>query len=111
MNRLRELRREKGLTMKQLGNFFGLAESTISQYETGKRQPDNETLIKFANYFDVTIDFLLGNDSSSKQKKEPVTDRDRLLEDNIELFKKLPTDKKKQALDYLRYLVEHQGKQ
>ncbi|MCI1965859.1 MAG: helix-turn-helix domain-containing protein [Oscillospiraceae bacterium] len=110
MNRLRELRREKGLTMKQLGNFFGLAESTISQYETGKRQPDNEALVKFANYFDVTIDYLLGNDANREQKKEPVTERDRLLEDNIKLFRKLPPEKKKQALDYLRYLAEHQGK-
>lgn len=110
MNRLRELRREKGLTMKQFGSFFGLAESTISQYETGKRQPDNDALVKFANYFGVTIDYLLGN-GQTEQKKGPATERDRLLEDNIKLFRNLPMEKKKQALDYLRYLAEHQGKQ
>jgi transcriptional regulator with XRE-family HTH domain len=92
--------------MKQFGNIFGLAESTISQYETGKRQPDNETLLKFANFFHVSTDYLLGNE----QKKEPVIEHDRLVEENKKLFIKLSPEKKKQALDYLRYLVEHQGK-
>ncbi len=107
MNRLRELRRQRGITMKELGNAFGLAESTISQYETGKRQPDNETLVKFAEYFHVTVDYLLGKE----QKNEFVAQNDKLYDENLELFRKLPTEKKKQALEYLRFLVEHQEKQ
>lgn len=59
-NRIRELRRAKGITMKQLGIAVGLAESTISQYENGKRQPDNETLIKLSNFFGVTVGYVLG---------------------------------------------------
>lgn len=59
-NRIRELRKEKGLTMKQLGSVLGLAESTISQYETGKRDPDISTLSLIAVYFNVTIEYLLG---------------------------------------------------
>lgn len=59
-NRIRELRKNKGMTMKELGNRVGLAESTISQYETGKRQPDNETLLRFAELFDTTVDYILG---------------------------------------------------
>jgi len=59
-NRIREIRKERGLTMKELGVVVGLAESTISQYETGKRQPDNETLLRLAEYFGVTVDYLLG---------------------------------------------------
>lgn len=61
-NRIRELRKQRGLTMKQLGSMLGLAESTVSQYETGKRQPDNETLLKLGEIFDVTVDFLLGGE-------------------------------------------------
>ena len=49
-NRIRELRKAKGTTMKQLGVAIGLAESTISQYETGKRQPDNATLCRISDY-------------------------------------------------------------
>ncbi len=59
-NRIRELRKNKGMTMKELGSRVGLAESTISQYETGKRQPDNETLLRFAELFDTTVDYILG---------------------------------------------------
>ena len=59
-NRIRELRKKRGITMKQLGEVVDLAESTISQYETGKRQPDNETLLKISEYFGVTVGYLLG---------------------------------------------------
>lgn len=59
-NRIRELRKNLKMTMKELGNHVGLAESTISQYETGKRQPDNETLLRFAELFDTTVDYILG---------------------------------------------------
>ena len=61
MKRLRELRTNVGLSMKEFGSIIGLAESTISLYETGKREPDFNTLAKIANYFNVTIDYLLGN--------------------------------------------------
>jgi transcriptional regulator with XRE-family HTH domain len=59
--RLRELRNKKGLTLKQLGSIIGVAESTVSLYEKGKRQPDNDTLIRIADYFGVSVDYLLGN--------------------------------------------------
>lgn len=67
--RLRELRNKKGLTLKQLGSIIGAAESTVSLYEKGKRQPDNETLIRIADYFGVTVDYLLG--SSEVPAEEP----------------------------------------
>ena len=59
METLRLLRKEKGLSMKELGETLGLAESTISQYETGKREPNQATLRALADYFHVTIDYLL----------------------------------------------------
>ncbi len=59
-NRIFELRKSRGITQKQFGELFGLAESTISLYEAGKRQPDYTTLSKIADYFGVSIDYLLG---------------------------------------------------
>lgn len=59
-NRIREIRKSKNMTMKQLGEVIGVAESTISQYETGKRQPDNEVLWKLGEYLGVTVGYLLG---------------------------------------------------
>ena len=50
--------------MKELGQIFGVAESTISLYETGKREPDQAMLLKMAEYFNVSVDYLLGRDGS-----------------------------------------------
>lgn len=59
-NRIRELRKKRGITMKELGKVLGVAESTISQYELDKRQPDNKTLLSLADFFGVSVDYLLG---------------------------------------------------
>lgn len=64
-NRIRELRKQNSITMRQLGQHLGLAESTISQYETGKREPDLKTLLKISEYFGVSVDYLLGEDTNS----------------------------------------------
>lgn len=64
-NRIRELRKQRGITMKELGKVVGVAESTISHYETGKRQPDNHTLLALAEYFGVSVDYLLGKPQPS----------------------------------------------
>ncbi|WP_082691469.1 helix-turn-helix domain-containing protein [Paenibacillus rubinfantis] len=59
-SRLRKLRKDSGLTMKDFGAKFSLAESTISGYENGSRNPDLETIDKFATFFNVSVDYLMG---------------------------------------------------
>lgn len=66
MLKLRELRKKTGITMKELGIEIGVAESTISQYETGKRQPDYETLLKLGEFFGVSVDYLLTGTETEK---------------------------------------------
>lgn len=65
MNRIRELRKKRCMTMKELGAVVGLAESTISQYETGKREPDNETLLRLGEFFNTSVDYLLGRETAT----------------------------------------------
>ena len=60
MNRLRELRKEKGMTMKELGARFNMSESSISLYENGKRLLSQHLIEIFSKYFDVSADYLLG---------------------------------------------------
>jgi transcriptional regulator with XRE-family HTH domain len=62
--RLKFLRNKVGLTQLQFGEKFNLAESTISLYESDKRFPDQDTLLKLANFFDVSMDYLLGRSDS-----------------------------------------------
>lgn len=59
MIRIKEIRKAKKITAKQLADFVNVAESTMSLYENGKREPDYETLIRIAEYLDVSVDYLL----------------------------------------------------
>ena len=56
---LKELRVEKGLSQRELGKVFNVCNQTISFWETGSREPDLDTLVEIAHYFDVSIDSLL----------------------------------------------------
>lgn len=57
---LKSLRNRKKLTQSELAKIIGVARTTYAMYEQGQREPDYETLIKIADYFDVTTDQLLG---------------------------------------------------
>ncbi len=57
--RLKELRKEKQLTVEQLANNIGSAKSTISRYENG-REPKGDIIRLLTDYFDVSIDYLMG---------------------------------------------------
>lgn len=59
-NRLKELRKEEGLSLEQVGKGVGLATNTISRYETGKREPKLETCQKLADFFKVPTEYLMG---------------------------------------------------
>lgn len=61
MNNLKRLRLQQQLKQKPIAKMLGIAVSTYSYWESGKFQPDNEALIKLANFFNVSVDYLLGN--------------------------------------------------
>jgi len=60
MDRLKDLREEKGFSQAQLGKELGLSQTTISQYERKTREPDIATIKKMCAFFNVTSDYLLG---------------------------------------------------
>lgn len=64
MNRIRELRQEKGWTQTQLGARVGMAKTTISGYEKGDHQVDPEMICKLCDLFGCTADYLLGRSLS-----------------------------------------------
>lgn len=59
--KLKSCRKDMSLSQKELGQKIGVAESTISLYESNKRFPDAETLQKISSLFNVSLDYLLGN--------------------------------------------------
>lgn len=58
--RLKELRKKRKISQLKLALDLNMSQNSISRYETGEREADYETLIKLADYFDVSLDYLLG---------------------------------------------------
>lgn len=59
-DRIKLLREEKHLKQEELAKDLSVAPSTIGMYETNKRQPNNDLIIRLAKYFNVSTDYLLG---------------------------------------------------
>lgn len=59
MKRLRELREQKGISQLKLAMDLSLNQNSISRYETGEREADYKTLVALADYFRVSVDYLL----------------------------------------------------
>lgn len=57
--RLRQLRQEHKISCRQLGKDLGLSASALSHYETGINAPSMENILKIAEYFHVSVDYLL----------------------------------------------------
>ncbi|MFI3254396.1 MAG: helix-turn-helix transcriptional regulator [Eubacteriales bacterium] len=62
MTDLYKLRKQKGLTQADMAKILGIAQQTYGNYEKGNRQPSLEMLVKLADSFEVTVDYLLGRE-------------------------------------------------
>ena len=80
---LKELRLQAGMTQKDLAAKIGVTKSVVSYYELSERSPSPEILIKLANVFHVSADYLLGLDTKSK----PMLDISGLDEEDIALLR------------------------
>lgn len=58
--RLKELREEKGMSQQDLAYFLNISRSSVSAYENNTNYPDPQILVKLADLFDVSLDYLLG---------------------------------------------------
>ena len=66
MNRIKELRKKRKLTLKQVSEDTNIPISTLSSYEKGDRQPKIDKIISLANYFDVPVSYLTGLYNTNK---------------------------------------------
>lgn len=67
--RLKELRKERKISQLRLATELNMNQNTISRYENMERQADYETLIRFADYFHVSLDYLLGREETIERQK------------------------------------------
>ena len=98
--RVTQLRKNKHLTGEQLGNILGITKTGISYWENGRSVPDNEMLLKLADFFDVSIDYLLGKtDIETKiDKSTYYGDYDEVVEylkdnpEHLDVYKRILND-------------------
>lgn len=65
--KLKEIRKEKGITQTELAKKLGVASGTVGNWESGKREPDFETVSRLARFFGVSVDWLLGRARSKRE--------------------------------------------
>ena len=101
-DRLRALLELNNLSQKQFGEKLNIAPSTIGNYVRNIREPDISTLIIFANYFNVSVDFLIGNGY-----KNDMTEDEQLL---LNIHKGLNSNYKKILIEQAKLLYSLQNK-
>ena len=77
MQKIDELRKERGLSQKEFGKLIGAAQNTVCNWENGKREPDTQTLNKIAKFFGVSVDYLLSNTPAPVLDRDGLSERDR----------------------------------
>lgn len=105
MNRLKFLRNEKGENLEKIAKYLDVSIQTISNYENGKREMTPDTIIKLAEYFNVSTDYLLGKSDI----RNPNTQEDDILNEAMigmskEDYEKLTEVQKKQIRDFAIFI-------
>lgn len=112
MIRIRPLREEKNIEQKQLALELKVSQPTISDWETGRKQPSSKSAAKIADYFGVSLDYLLGrSDDQDPQDTKNSPSIEELFADDpkglviYNMYRQLPPEAKPAAEKYLEYLV------
>jgi len=67
-DRLKKVRKAKGVTQKAMAEYLGITEQAYQKYEYALREPNHETTIRLADFFDVSIDYLLGRSDNPRRQ-------------------------------------------
>jgi len=78
MLRLRELRIQRGMNMREAAKVFQIPYTTYVDYDKGNYEPSMDQLIEFAKYFDVSVDYLIGKTDDPRTEEKQQSDEDEL---------------------------------
>ncbi len=109
-DKLKELRKKKGITQTEFAKEFNISVGTIGNWETGNREPDYEMLKKIAKYFNVSTDYLLGETDEIKEKAPAEVSEEDL---KVALFggdREVSEEMWNEVLDYAKYLKQKYDK-
>ena len=102
MIRLRELRKSQGFTLKNVADALNTSNQVISRYELGQTEPDFATLIKIADFFNVSVDYLLGHTDKRHLSGSSLTEKETRL---LDAFNGLIPPMQDYILDMVEKLV------
>ena len=105
--KIKELRQQKGWSQDHLGSLINVHGRHVWKYETGKALPQAETLLKIAEVFDVSTDFLLRDDLSDNAAPNAVL-KDQGLIRKFQAVEKMPDDDKKVILSLIDAYIKKQ---
>ncbi len=107
-NILKDLRKNQNLTQFQLSQALKIGQATIAGYENGSREPHINSLIAYANFFECSVDYLLGREDDlgnitikTENPAPPLSEREQKL---LSAFKALPSGLQDRALAYVEGL-------
>ena len=106
MTNLKNLRKKRHITQVKLSVEIGVFQELISHYEIGNSKPNIDTLIKLADYFQCSTDYLL-NRSDVPNIPKPTDKNYSELNDLLEKYKSLSTDQKQAFNSYLDFLCKN----
>lgn len=107
MTRLKEIREFKGISQKDFAAIIGVPANTYNQWENGKRQPDPEIMIMIADYYDITLDYLMGRESPAKENpSEQIEGIDETSIEILNVCADLSLEAKEKVLSYIRFLKQ-----
>ena len=82
LKNLKLLRNEKGISQQQLANILGISQQSINKYENHDVEPDISTLIAMADYFNTSVDFLIGRYDNEKLSEFKIKESEKALINN-----------------------------
>lgn len=85
MERLKSLRKIKNISQKEFAQHMNVAQNTVSRWESGDRLMDTETLLRAANFFNVSTDYLLNRNENNIMKNVKDSQAEKLLKDFFSL--------------------------
>lgn len=99
-SRLRALRKGKRINQATLGKILGVSKVSVSGYENGTREPDITSLIRLADYFNVTVDYLINRNQFDVTNQTPIMifASDNLTDNDLNEIKSFIEFKKNQNL-------------
>ena len=109
MENLRKIREKRNINQLKIAMDIGITQESISKYETGNAFPSKEILIKLADYFNCSIDYLLNRTDNPNINKEKISKEDEKIENLIFRFKNL-SDENKNKLEGCLLALEQEEK-